>query len=393
MKQIEGTEYGQLSLLSLDRNQRDALLACGGNFSISPERGSDDLWCVRAGSHVGTVVAPGMTFRIRPKLSIARLFVMMSAASGSIRWNDRTIGLAESSAMEDVVASVLVDSIRRGLATGLLRGYVAVEEESFVVRGRLELAKTLRRRPATLAPLVQTPEFLDENTPENRILATALGHLASRVQSSLVRGRVVDCQRTFADVSVVPRGVPLPRVTRNRLNARWWGAIELAMLVLQSCGLDLPSGSHASRSFLVDMNAVFERFVHHALADELRHLGHDLQHNRGGINLDTDGRHTLRPDLSIWSGTKCVYAGDCKYKYAADGAARRDDLYQCLAYSAATGLSRITLIYGGGPPLARDVSIVDGRTTVLVRTLDLGAATEELRGQFASLAREIARGL
>lgn len=393
MKQIEGMEYGQLSMLALDRAQRDALLACGGDISISPEQGSDDLWRVKAGSHVGTVVAPGLTFRIRPKLSIARLFVMMSAAAGSIRWNDRSAGLAESSAIEDVVASVLVDSVRRGLATGLLRGYVTVEEESFVVRGRLDLAETLRRRPAMLAPLVQTPEFLDENTPENRILATALGHLASRVQSPTVRGRVVECMRTFADVPAVPRGVPLPRVTRNRLNARWWGAIELATLVLRSCGLDLPSGSHASRSFLVDMNAVFERFVHHALADELRRLGHDLQHNRGGIKLDTDGQHTLRPDLSIWSGSRCVYAGDCKYKYAVDGVARRDDLYQCLAYAAATGLPRITLIYGGGPHHASDISIVDGRTTVLVRTLDLGATTEELRGQFASLAQQIARGL
>lgn len=393
MRQIEVIEYGQVPLLALDRGQRDVLLSCGGEISLAPEPGTDDLWCLRAGPHVGTVVAPGLTLRVRPKLSVARLFVMLSAAAGSIRWDEHSVALAPSSAIEDVVATALVDSIRRGLATGLLRGYVTVEEESFVVRGRLDVVETLRRRPVTLAPLVQTPEFLDENTPENRILATALAYLVRKVQSPAVRGRIVDCQRAFADVSTILSGTPLPRVARNRLNARWWGAIELALLVLRSCGLDLPSGSHSTRSFLVDMNVVFERFVHRALADELCSVGLALQHNRGGIDLDVDGVHTLRPDLSLWAGDRCVYAGDCKYKYTADARAQRDDIYQCLAYAAATGLSRITLIYGGGSQLAREVSIVDGRTTVLVRTLNLAAPMEQLRAQFAALAIEIARTL
>lgn len=391
MRHIEAVEYGKIALLALDRDQRDVLLSCGGDISLSPEPGTEGLWCLRAGSHVGTVVALRLTLRVRPKLSISILFIMLSAAAGSIRWDDHNVGLAPSSAVEDVVAAALVDSIRRGLATGLLRGYVTVEEESFVVRGRLDVVETLRRRPATLAPFLQTPEFLDENIAENRILATALGQLVKRVQSPAVRGRMVDCQRAFAKVLTIPSGTPLPRVTRNRLNAKWWGAIELALLVLRSCGLDLPSGSHSSRSFLVDMNVVFERFVYCALADELRSHGLALQHNRGGIELDADGIHTLRPDLSLWAGDRCVYAGDCKYKYTADATAKRDDIYQCLAYAAATGLPRITLVYGGGEQLARDVRITDKRTTVLIRTINLAAPIEQLRTRFAALATEIVR--
>jgi len=141
------------------------------------------------------------------------------------------------------------------------------------------------------------------------------------------------------------------------------------------------------------MNVVFERFVHRALADELRSHGLALQHNRGGIDLDVDGYHTLRPDLSLWEGDRCVYAGDCKYKFTADAMAQRDDIYQCLAYAAATGLPRITLFYGGGSQIAREVSIVDGRTTVLVRALNLAAPIEQLRAQFAAMAVEISRTL
>lgn len=393
MREVDVTEYGKSRLLALDRSQRDALLACSGELTLAPEPGTDNLWCLRAGSHVGTVVTPGMTLRVHPKLNIARLFVMLSAATGSIRWDEQAVRFAESSTIEDVMATTLVDSIRAALPTGLLRGYTIVEEENFVVRGRLDITETVRRRPVSFAPLVQTPEFLHVNTPENRILATALNHLVRRVVSTSIRARVVDCQRTFADVSLIHSGSPLPHMSRNRLNARWWGAIELALLVLRSCGLDLPSGQRSSRSFLVDMNKVFESFVHRALADELRPLGHNLQSNRMGLYLDESKCHALRPDLSLWVGDTCVYAGDCKYKDTEDAVARRDDIYQCLAYAAATGLDRVTLIYGGGLQLARDVSIVDGRTTVCVRTLNLAAPIDSLRARFNSLAAEIVRSL
>ncbi len=392
MKLVDVPEYGKARLDSLSREQRDALLSCGGDLSLAPEPGSDSAWVLRTGSQIGTVVCAGLTVRIRPKLTIARLFVMLSAASGAICWDERYIGLDASSTVEDVVAMVFVDSVRRALASGLLRGYVAVEEESMVVRGRLEFAETIRRRPLTLIPLVQTPEFLDCDTPENQILATALVHLARRVQSDRVRNRVLDCQRAFAGVTVLSKRTPLPRVTKNRLNGKWWNAIELALLVLRSCGLDLPSGLHASRSFLVDMNAVFERFVHRALADQLRAEGLDLQHNRGGIDLDKDGLHSLRPDLSLWNGSRCVFAGDCKYKFSPTALAHRDDVYQCLAYAAATGLPSITLFYAGDRSGARDIAIADGRTRVLVRTVNLAAPIEQLRAQCASLAVEIAGG-
>lgn len=392
MNQIEITEYEQARFLALDQSQRDRLLCCGGNLSLSPEPATENLWSVRAASFVGTVVAPGLLLRIRPKLDIARLFVMMSAAAGAIRWNDRIVRLSHASTVEDVIAAALVDSINHSLGAGILRGYVEIEEESFVVRGRLALAETARRRPAILAPFVQTPEYFEEDIPENRIIATAVKYLAPRVQCPVIRGRLLAAQRTFAGVSIIRVGAPLPKVARNRLNARWWDTVELAVLVLRSCGLDPTGGTHASRSFLVDMNVVFERFVYHALAAELRKLGYTLECNRRGLYLDLERQHALRPDLSIWRGARCAYAADCKYKYTADARAVRDDVYQCLAYATATGLPAVTLIYGGGAGSGY-VSIVDERTTIRVEVLDLAAPLESLRSHVGELALEIARSL
>lgn len=391
VKHVDVEEFEQVRRLALDQCQRDAILSCGGELSLTPEPGTDQLWSLRASCYVGTVVVPGMTVRIRPKLNISRLFVLLSAASGEIKWDEQRVGLAASATIEDVVATVLVDSISRGLRNGLLRGYNQVQEESFIARGRLELAETIRRRPLTFVPLVQTPELLDENIPENRVLATALAHLGRRVISPAVRARIVDVQRAFAEVSALPAADSLPRLVKNRLNAPWWGAVELSLLVLRSCGLDLPSGLFSARSFLVNMNVIFEHFIYRALADELARTGRCLQHNRGGFYLDETKRHALRPDLSLWLGAKCRFIGDCKYKYADDAMAHRDDIYQCLAYAAATGVPRVTLIYSGDADGARDLRIADGRTVIQVRTVDLGAPTDRLRERLRALAEEIAR--
>lgn len=392
MRRVDTVEFGVIGRLSLDLAQRDALLGCGGDIAMAPETGTSDLWTLRTGSFVGVAVVPGLELRIRPKLPVARLFVMLSAAAGSIQWSGAPAGLAQSSEVEDIVAVALADSIRRCLRTGLLRGYVAIEEESHIARGALDLAETLRRRPATLAPLVQTPEHLDVGVSENRVIASALSHLVRRVHAPATRVALLQCQRYFAEVPAIPPGCPLPRLARNRLNSRWWGTIELAMLVLRSCGLDLPAGAQVSRSFLVDMNAVFETFVFRALADELGAAGRELHSNRGGIRLDVDGNHTVRPDLSLWAGPRCVFAGDCKYKSVGEAGAQRDDVYQCLAYAAATGLDSVMLVYGGGSIPSRNIQIVDRRTLIKARVLNLAAPIHQLRGQFALLADEIRAG-
>lgn len=88
-----------------------------------------------------------------------------------------------------------------------------------------------------------------------------------------------------------------------------------------------------------------------------------------------------------------VYAGNCKYQYTADAMTQRDDIFKCLAYAAATGAPRTTSVYGGALPLARDVSLVDRRATILFQVLNLAAPIEQRRPRFTSLAREMARTL
>lgn len=385
---LEVAEYGVLSDVALDIEQRDALAACPADLTLAPVRGTTGRYSIRAGPQVGVVVVPGLTLRIRPKVDIAHLFLMLSAAGGEIDWNASPTKFSESDAVEDVAAMAMADAVLGRMHLGLLRGYVEREDESTVVRGRLQLAETLRRHPATFLPLSLDCCQLEEDVPENRIIRTAIDRLLRRVRTHAVRSRLLRAQQFLRDVSPLRAGEPLPTVEPTRLNVGWWDAVELAVLVLHAFGLDLPAGAVAGRSFVVNMNTVFERFVHRALADELRRSGLDLKRVARGLDLDEEGLHPLAPDLTLWRHGRCLFAGDCKYKIIDDGVARRDDVYQALAYATAAHLSDVMLIYGEGPTI-RDVRLVDGDTTIRVRRLDMSASAECLRALLRGVALEI----
>lgn len=71
--------------------------------------------------------------------------------------------------------------------------------------------------------------------------------------------------------------------------------------------------------------------------------------------------------------------------------AEREDVYQSLPYAAATGLRRVTLIYGAESDGARYLQIVDERTVLQVRTVNLAAPLDLLHARMAALAVEIVR--
>lgn len=389
-------EFGGTRALELTAAQREALLGFGDRLKPEPVAGGK--WVVRASSHVGTAVLPGLEVRVHPKVSVGRLFEMLSAATGRIAWGAESAGLSVTDTVEDVTAELLLREVWRRVPTGLLRGYVEEEEEGYVVRGRLELAETMRRRPATLLPVVQSPEFHSDDVPENRILVTALRVMGRRARTGSLRARLNTCASVvFGGVRALRQGERVRRVARNRLNARWWGAVELAELVLGACGLDLPEGGLEARSFMVDMNAVFEAFVFRALEEALAGRKVRLEHQAERMALGEDGSHKLRPDLSVWEGGCCRYAGDCKYKALSGDAgpvrAEREDMYQALAYAKAGGLESVTLFYALREARMGEVRVVSGGPTVCVRGLGLGGSTRQLREFFAGEAARIAEGI
>ena len=142
--------------------------------------------------------------------------------------------------------------------------------------------------------------------------------------------------------------------------------------------------------FLIDMNAVFERFVRVALREALRLDVRAFPAAVGGRQVCLDSEHgvALEPDLSWWDGGRCVFVGDCKYKKTT-GSVPNADVYQMLAYLTALRLTDGLLIYAAGEDVTRSFTIPAAGKRLLIRTVDVSQPPGNLLAQTAKLAELI----
>ena len=184
------------------------------------------------------------------------------------------------------------------------------------------------------------------------------------------------------------RGVPEPHWTR--MNERYRPAVALARLIISTAGLEARAGSEDASAFLIDMNAVFERFIRVALREALRLDAYAFPAATGGRQeyLDMEHGFPIRPDLSWWVGGCCVFAGDCKYKKT-EGAIPNADAYQILAYLTALQLANGLLVYAGGEDLPHTITVPFAEKRVLVRTIDVSQAPANILTQITKLAEQI----
>jgi 5-methylcytosine-specific restriction enzyme subunit McrC len=94
---------------------------------------------------------------------------------------------------------------------------------------------------------------------------------------------------------VVPR-VDLPsRIVHTRLTQHYQPLLELSELVLRSVTLSDEAGGVFASTFLLDMNAIFERFLEAALREAL--IGRLRVSGQEPTHLDIDRRVRMFPDL------------------------------------------------------------------------------------------------
>jgi 5-methylcytosine-specific restriction enzyme subunit McrC len=141
--------------------------------------------------------------------------------------------LPEVAELVPVMAQVLWRQTERAVYQGLLPGYVALEETSYVLRGRLRETEQLDRHHGLPVPLEIRHDEFTVDIPENQILRTACERML-RVPGvdaeSLQRLRRL--LRDFTDVTPLDRKDVVPAWQPTRLNARNHTALRLAELEL-----------------------------------------------------------------------------------------------------------------------------------------------------------------
>lgn len=358
------------------------------DVSATPVTDGRVTWSVAPSSIVGTAAAGETQVVVRPKTTVSNVLFLLGAAAGAEPEASAgdAVHVVESEDLTAAVAGMFARVTERTLLRGVLRGYRPVAETRHTVRGRVDVAEQLRRRPGRGMPVAVRYDEHDEDVLENRLLLTAARTLLRLRPEGAAGRRLRRIVAALDDVTPAPFRHPVLAVTWTRLNERYRPAVELARVILSGAGLDLDAGTREAVGLTFDMNAVFEDFVCRTIGGGLAALGGHVETQDTTWSLDEDRGVRLRPDL-VWYRTGTPRAViDAKYKVRANQGTPEADVYQMHAYCTALGLSEGHLVYAeaGGRPA---IQVRNGGPAIHVHTLDLSMAPAAMLRRALELAK------
>ena len=389
MSTIELDELGPPLELPLTAEEGRAL-AFSGVVSAVPSPYRPGIWLVGAAGKVGAARVGPVEVFVRPKVEIARLLFLLGYASHGGVWQQDTVCLTSAADLIPVVAQALWRQTERAIHQGLLPGYVVVEESSQVLRGRLRESAQLHAHHGLPLPLEIRHDEFTTDIPENQILRTACERMlfVPRVDSESQR-MLRRLLRDFGDVTVIPRGLPVPSWEHSRLNVRYHAALRLASLVLDATSVEHESGNVAVNGFLLDMPSLFEQFVTVALREAITARFGGRVEGQVRYYLDQAGQVPLRPDV-VWKiGGTTVAVIDAKYKAEKPAGYPNADLYQLLAYCTILGLPVGHLVYARGNASAARHVVRQSGIEIICHAIDLRQPPGHLIGEMSNLAEVI----
>lgn len=386
---IELVEYDSTPV-DLSPAQASRLSSVGKGALTLQHTNETGRYTLTAQNMVGTLVVGDLRILIRPKIRPENLFLLLEVGLPPKAWRQEAFDYAVSSDLLPSIVAFYARTLESTLARGLLHSYRPEEDRLVALRGRIDVARQFQQAGLRLPVACR----YDEHTPdilENRYLKVA-ARLALRVPEVQAedRQRLLRQVAALEDVSdSAVRADDLERLLITRLNAHYEPALNLARLLLEDLTLVDQRGRRTARSFLVDMNRLFEDFVTQRLRRALR--GRLEVRSQFGTHLDRGSKVSIQPDLVFRNRDTDVYVGDIKYKLTADARARTNDYYQLLAYTTALDLPEGVLIYclaDGGRPES-EVTVRHAGKLLHTLAIDLSGPRERVEAAVGGAAERI----
>lgn len=247
--------------------------------------------------------------------------------------------------LPELFARVLRSGVAHLLKRGLDRTYVTIEDEIAGVRGRLDVAMSLKRAAFSRARAWCSFDELSPDTPANRIVKTTLRALAG------VTGMGAELAESLRDLYRRLPGVSETRITgrsfrgiRLGRNTAYYGfLLDVCEIVYRNLLVDERSGHTIFRDFTRDdaqMAQLFERFLFRFFAREQRAFvveAPQLRWRATGKPGALEYLPRMRTDI-VLRGPKRTVVIDAKYygsalgEYFGKATVRSEHLYQILAY-------------------------------------------------------------
>jgi 5-methylcytosine-specific restriction enzyme subunit McrC len=357
---------------------------------VWPSMNAGRYW-LKTHSYVGMIVLPtGRTITIEPKVSISTLFALLARVYDPTKqiFEDKPQPYTTVKELFEFIVSFYVNHTEELIARGLLRGYQSQIEDTPAIRGRLLIVETLHARPGLYDRHRCSYRHFTSDIPENRILLWTTYNLrAWKYVEADLHSRLYRIQHLMTDVRLDPSARLLyDRLEFHRLNDFYQPALALAKLILDHLSFSGAHGKEPFMAYLIDMNALFQKYLAVILDQELGKAGYSIREEERH-SLDWDKKIPVEPDVILYQGTNMRTIIDAKYKLKED----EGDLYQMLAYCHALNLNQAILVHPDheNAPKGEILMRGPGNIHVTYLQLNLRGGPKELDDQAGRLARNI----
>jgi 5-methylcytosine-specific restriction enzyme subunit McrC len=351
----------------------------GGPYILNPNQ------------YAGVVILPsGLRIQSHPKVPVGNLFYMIAVASDlPPPFREQMAQYDRLEMVLEFIAAYFADRVEDRIKQGLHRSYVEREENLSLVRGRIDFTRDTRLNAILRhRKYCRFAEFTWD-IPENQILHQVLHLLAGAQFSRATRVRLGQLEDALAELTpaMFPAGA-VDRFHYHRFNDDYRQLHQLCRLFLEGASLSEELGVVDFRTFLVDMNALFEKFIAQVLTDA-KPSG-ILVEPQVHTHLDWARKVLMRPDIVVRRSGSVRLVADTKYKLVEPEEFQHHDVYQILAYCSALRVARGLLIYPLHALETEDAVHVKNLEVEIRRiTVDLSGGILALRAVCSDLAEEV----
>lgn len=344
---------------------------------------------------------PSVSKHIRVK----NVYYMLAYAYQSLREAEYDNVAAENfDNIHDLFAAILVRGIGNQIKRGLFRHYVDHEEALAGLRGRIQIAESIKQQTLLRKRMICAYDEFTDNTPHNQALkSTMLLLLRSGAVKAENRNHLRKLLLYFKNVDLVsPISIRWDNLRYHRHNSSYRTLVNVCRLVVQGMLLTTETGEHRLAQWLVDekMYRLYQRFVLAYYQQEYPHYNPRASHIEWDLaeGADQSFLPAMMSDITLTNRGRTLIIDTKWYSRTMRTNSRfgnttfiSEHLYQIYTYVKnkdrdATGDVAGMLLYAKtDEAVVPDNEIMIGGNRISLKTLDLGREWSEITHRLHSL--------
>lgn len=202
------------------------------------------------------------------KIWIKNIYYMLAYADSDLRWEDiKELSQEEFEHIHDMFAEIIGIEIGKLLKRGLHREYIGRQDDLSAMRGKIDMANTIKNKIAKKQKLSCTFDELSENHLLNRIVKeTAYILMQSKEVKKDRRNKLKKYIMLFGDIDRIhAKQIAWNQIQFQRNNRSYRMLITFCRFFLESMLLATENGEYKLVNFMAEqkMSALFQNFVFH----------------------------------------------------------------------------------------------------------------------------------